>query len=118
MMKPSSPRFIKTPMGLDYSPAGFQERGGRNQRFNPQNDGDYALRWVALDGNNSASSRQLPQRQGWNVSWRQGADQSGYYSEDSELDSVSVTSMLASEASTNNGQQDKEQDGTFGHCLN
>ena len=34
------------------------------------------------------------------------------------MDSVSITSVLASEASTNKGQQDKEQDGTFDHHLN
>ena len=105
MMKPSTQRFIKTPMGLDYSPSKFQERRGRNRRFNPQNDdGDYAPRQVALDWNDSTSSGQLPQRQGWNVSWGQGADQSGYYLEDSELNSAFVTSVSASKASTNKGQ--------------
>ena len=68
IMKPSSSRFIKTPKGLDYSPSKFQDKRGRNERFNPQNDdGDYAPRWVVLDWNNSASSQQLPQRQGQNV---------------------------------------------------
>ena len=105
MTKPSSPRVIKSPIGLDYSPNEFQERKGRNQRFNPHNDdGDYAPRRVALDRNNSALSQQLPQMQGQNVSQRQGANQSGYYSEDSELDSVSVISVSVSEASTNKGQ--------------
>ena len=73
---------------------------------------------MALDWNNSASSQQLPQRQGRNVSWRQGTDQSRYYSEDSELDSASVTSVSVSKASTAREQQDKEKDGTFDHCLN
>ena len=73
---------------------------------------------MALDWNNSASSQQLPQRQGWNASQRQITDQSGYYSEDSELDSVSITSVLVSEASTNKGHGDKEQDGTFDCHLN
>ena len=104
-MKPSSPRFIRAPIGLDCSANEFQERRGRNQRFNPHNDdGNYAPRWVALVQNQSASIQQLPQRQGWNVSRRQGANQSRYYLEDSELDSVSVTLVSASEASTNKGQ--------------
>ena len=30
MTKPSSPRFIKAPIALDYSPSEFQERRGRN----------------------------------------------------------------------------------------
>ena len=65
MMKPSSPRFIKAPIGLDYFPNEFQERRGRNPRFNHHNDdGDYALRWVALDWNNSASSQQVEGRDG------------------------------------------------------
>ena len=57
-------------------------------------------RWPPLDWNNSASGQQLPQRQKRNVSWRQDADQSRYYSEDSELDSASITSVSVSEAST------------------
>ena len=81
MMKPSFPRFTKTPMGLGYSLKEFLERRGRNQRFSPQNDdGDNAPQWVALDHNNSASSQQLHRRQRQNVSQRQSADQSGYYS--------------------------------------
>ena len=73
---------------------------------------------MALDQNNSASGQQLPQRQKQNVPWRQDADQSGYYSEDSELDSVSITLVSVSEASTIRGEQKREQDMTFDHCLN
>ena len=72
---------------------------------------------MVLDRNNSASNQQLSQRQGQNVSWRQGADQSRYYSEDSELDSASVTSVSVSKACTTR-EQDKEQDGTFDYQLN
>ena len=43
----------------------------------------------------TASSRQI-----WNAGWRQDADQSGYYSENSELDSISVTSVSTSEVNT------------------
>ena len=46
------------------------------------------------------------------------ADQSGYYSEDSELDSASVTLVSVSEASTAREEQDREQDGTFDRHLN
>ena len=70
------------------------------------------------DRNNSTSGWQLPQRQRQNVSWRQGADLSGYYSEDSELDSTSLTSVSVSEASNAREWQDKEQDGTFDCHLN
>ena len=57
MMAPSSPRLIKVLIGLDYSPNEFKEIRGKNQRFNCHNDdGDYALRRVPLDWNNSASS--------------------------------------------------------------
>ena len=53
-----------------------------------------------------------------NFPWRQDADQSGYYSEDSELDSVSVTSVSASKASITREEQNREQEGTFDHRLN
>ena len=85
-MKLSSPGFLKAPIGLDYSPKEFQQRRGKSQWSNSYDDiHDYAPRWVALDQNNSASGQQLPQRQKQNVPWRKHADQSGYYSEDSEL---------------------------------
>ena len=78
-MKPSSPGFNKAPIGLDYSPREFQQRRGKNQWSDSCDDnGDYTPRWVALDWNNSASGRQLPQGQKQNVPWRQDADQSGY----------------------------------------
>ena len=51
---------------------------------------------------------QLPQRQKQNVSWRQDTDQSRYYSEDSELDSASITSVSVSEASTTKEEQNRE----------
>ena len=40
------------------------------------------------------------------------------YSEDSDLDSASLTSVSVSKASTAREQQDKEQDGTFDRHLN
>ena len=50
-MKPSSQRFIKVPIGLDYSPKEFQKRKGKNRWSNSYNDsGDYAPRQVAQTG--------------------------------------------------------------------
>ena len=73
---------------------------------------------MALDRNNSASGQQLPQRQKQNVPQRQDTDQSGYYSEDSELDSASITLVLVSKASTAREGQNREPEGTFDRCLN
>ena len=79
---------------------------------------DQIPRWAALDKNNSTLGQQLPRRQMQNFPQRQDADQSGYYSEDSELDSASVTSVSASEASTTREGQNWEPEGTFDHSLN
>ena len=118
-MKPSSKRFVKAPIELDYFPKEFQKRKGKNRWSDSCDDsGDYAPRQVALDQNNSVSSQQLSQRQGQNVSQRQGTDQSRYYSEDSELDSTSITSVSVTKVSTTREQQDRKQDRTFDHCLN
>ena len=46
------------------------------------------------------------------------ADKSGYYSEDIELDSASVTSVSVSEASTAREGHNREQERTFDCCLN
>ena len=73
---------------------------------------------MALDWNNSASGGQLPQRQKQNVPQRPDADQSGYYSEDSELDSACITLVSVSEASTTREKQNREQEGTFDRHLN
>ena len=53
-----------------------------------------------------------------NSGWRQDADQSGYYSEDGEFDSVSVTLVTTSKASTTREVWNREQEGTFGCHLN
>ena len=63
-------------------------------------------------------SWQLPQRTKQNFVWRQDAAQSGYYSEDSELDSVSLTLANTSKASTAREGKDRKQEGTFNHHLN
>ena len=46
---------------------------------------------------------------------RQDVDQSGYYSEVGEFDSVSMTLVTTSEASTAGGGWNREQEGTFDH---
>ena len=95
-MKPPSPGYVKTTMGLDYS------QGRRKNRLSDSHcdHGDLAPRQVALDRNNFTLGWQLPQRQMRNSGWRQDAGQSGHYSEDSKLDSVSVTLVSISEDST------------------
>ena len=53
-----------------------------------------------------------------NSRWGQDGGQSGYYSEDSKFDSVSVTLVSTSEVRTAREGQNKEQEGTFDHHLN
>ena len=53
-----------------------------------------------------------------NVPLRQDADPSGYYSEDSKFDSVSITLVSASKASVIREGRSQEQEGTFDHHLN
>ena len=62
-------------------------------------------------------SQQLPQRQVQNSGWRQDAGQSRYYSEESEFNSLSVTSVT-SKASTAREGQNRAQEGTIDHHLN
>ena len=46
--KPSSPRFIRAPIELDYSPKEFQQRRGKNRWSDSYDDnGGYAPTWVA-----------------------------------------------------------------------
>ena len=53
-----------------------------------------------------------------NSGWRQDADQCGYYTEESEFNSVSMTSVTTSGASTAREGWNREQEGTFDYCLN
>ena len=100
-MKPPSPGFVKTPMGLDYAPGEFLQRRRKNQLSDSYGDHhDLAARQVNLDKNNYTLSQQLSRRQMWNSRQRQDADQSWYYSEDSKFDSVSVTLVSTLEVST------------------
>ena len=66
-----------------------------------------------LDWNNSASNRQLPQKSKENYQRGQETDGSGYYSGDSDFDSVSIASMTMSEATTKGEQQEGNWEGTF-----
>ena len=60
-MKLPSSGFMKTPMGLDYSPGGFLQGRRKNRLSDSHGDhGDPAPRQMALDRNNSASGQQLP----------------------------------------------------------
>ena len=53
-----------------------------------------------------------------NSRWRPDTGQSGYYSEDSEFNSVSVTLVSTSKVSTPGEGRNRVQEGTFDHCLN
>ena len=95
---------------------GFQQRVKNNQRAgyhsgkchsNPES--------TPLDKNSSALSRQLPQQSREDQRWEPDAGQSGYYSEDSNFNSVSMTSIAISEASATRGRQTK---GTFDRHIN
>ena len=57
-----------------------------------------------LDQNNSTLNRQLPQKSKGNYQGGQEADGSGYYSGNSDFDSVSMASMTTSEATTRGEQ--------------
>ena len=109
----SPPVFEQVPMGLDYFPQDFQKRKENCLVSSCDDHQDPALQQSVLDRNNSASSQQLPQRQKWNSRHRQDADPSGYYSGDSELDSVSMVSATTSEASTAMKEQGQERERTF-----
>ena len=103
-------------MGLNCSPWQFQQRVKDNWwagyhsgkcHLNPQS--------TPLDRNNSASSRQLPQQSRGDQRWEPDAGQSGYYSEDSDFDSVSMTSITTSEASAT---WKRQTEGTFDRHIN
>ena len=101
----------KVPMGMDCSPQDFKKRAKsekwlRNHWLNPATS--------LLDQNNSALGRQLPRRS-MGLPWDRDTSQSGYYSEDSDFDSVSVMSVANSGAST---PMERQTRGTFDRCMN
>ena len=86
----------KVPMGMDCSPWDFKKRAksekwSRNCQSNPAVS--------PLDRNNSASGRQLPRRSR-GLPWDRDTSQSGYYSEDSNFNSILLMSVATSGAST------------------
>ena len=96
---------------MDCSPWDFKKRTKsekwlRNHQSNPAAS--------PLDQNNSALSRQLPRRS-MGLPQDRDTSQSGYYSEDSNFDSVSMTSATTSGAST---PMEKQTRGTFDRCIN
>ena len=103
-------------MGLNCPPQQFQQRVKDNWwagyycgkcHSNP--------RLAPLDRNNSALSRQLPQQSRGDQRWEPDAGQSGYYSEDSNFDLVSMTSVTTSEASAT---RERQTEGTFDRHIN
>ena len=101
----------KVPMGMDCSPWDFKKRAksekwSRNRRSNPATS--------PLDQNNPALGRQLPRRS-MGLPQHRDTSQSGYYSEDSDFDSISMTSVTTSGAST---PMERRTRGTFDRCIN
>ena len=58
---------------------------------------------------------QLPRQSRGDQRWELDAGQSGYYSDDSDFDSVSMTSIATSEASAT---RDRQTEGTFDRHIN
>ena len=103
-------------MGLNCSPRQFQQRVKDNQwagyhsgkhHSNPQ--------LTPLDRNNSALGRQLPQPSRGDQRQESDTGQSGYYSENSNFDSVSMMSIATSEASAT---RERQTEGTFDRHIN
>ena len=103
-------------MGLNCSPQQFQQRVKDNQwagyhsgkhHSNPQS--------TPLDRNNSALSRQLPRQSRGDQRWEPDAGWSGYYSEDSDFNLVSMMSVTTSEASAT---RERQTEGTFDRHIN
>ena len=109
--KPPASIAEKVPMGIDCSQWDFKKRAKsekwlRNCQSNPAT--------FPLDQNNSTLGRQLPRR---SIGLPQDRDtsQSGYYSEDSDFNSISMMSVATSGASTPMERQTKE---TFDRHIN
>ena len=96
-------------MGLNCSPQQFQQRVKDNRWAGYHSGKCYSNpRLTPLDRNNSALSRQLPQQSRGDQRWEPDSGQSGYYSEDSDFDLVSMKSVTTSEASATRERQTKE----------
>ena len=103
-------------MGLNCSPWQFHQRV-KDNRWAGYHSGKHHSnpRLAPLDRNNSASSRQLPLQSKGDHRWEPDTGQPGYFSEDSNFDSVSMMSITTSEASATRERQTK---GTFDRCIN
>ena len=109
--KPRSSMAERVPMGMDCSPRDFKKRAksekwSRNCQSNPAAS--------PLDRNNSTLGRQLPRRS-MGLPWDRDTSQSGYYSEDSNLDSVLMTFVATSDTSI---PMERQTRGTFDRRIN
>ena len=103
-------------MGLSCSPQQFQQRVKDNWWAGYHSDKCHSNPQSApLVRNNSASSRQLPQQSRGDQRWESDAGWSGYYSEDSDFNLVSMTSVATSETSAT---REKQTEGTFDRHIN
>ena len=98
-------------MGMDCSPRDFKKRAKREKLLGNHRSHPTAS---LLDQNNSASGRQLLKR---SMGLPRGRDmsQSGYYLEDSDFDSILMTSVTTSGAST---PMERLTRGTFDRHIN
>ena len=101
----------KVPMWINCSPQDFKkrvksEKWSRNRQLNPAG--------FPLDQNNSVSGIQLPRRS-MGLSWDRDTSQSGYYSKNSNFDSISIMSVATSGAST---PMERQTRGTFDRHIN
>ena len=101
----------RVPLGMDCSLQDFKKRAKsekwlRNCQSNPAAS--------PLDQNKTASGRQLPRRS-MGLPQDRDTSQSGYYSEDSDFDYISMTSVATSGAST---PMERWTKGTFDRCIN
>ena len=108
VIKLLAPLTKKIPMEMDSSPRNLakSEKWLRHQGLNPASS--------KLDLNNSALGWQLPMRS-LGLPWDRDTSQSRYYSEDSNLYSVFMTSVTTSGASTS---RERQTGGTFDSCIN
>ena len=114
--KPPSPIPGKIPVGLNCSPWQFQQRVKDNWWPGYHSEKHHSNpRLTPLDRNNSASSRQLPSQSRGDQRCKPDTGRSGYYSEDSDFNSVSMTFVTTSEVSATRERQTK---GTFDRCIN
>ena len=109
--KPPASMAEKVPMGMDCSPRDLKKKA-KTEKWSRNYESNLAA--SPLDQNNSASGRQLPRRS-MGLPQDMDTSHSGYYSEDSDFDSVLMTSVATSGASTPVERQTRR---TFDRCIN